>query len=148
IGNGSKQQVMERIESMGTNLLLVFPGAPGSRPSGDVATLTPADAEALRELPGITAVSPERSSRTTIRFGNIDYRSSVVGVWPDYATTQDWRMARGGFISAEDVRSFAPVIVLGQTVANNLCPNGDDPIGRYVLVGNIPFEVIGVLAPK
>lgn len=148
IGNGSKQQVMQRLEAMGTNLLLIFPGAPGTRPSGDVATLVPADAEALRELPGVVAVSPERSSRTTLRYGSVDYRSSVVGVWPDYAATQDWRLSRGGFISTDDVRSYAPVIVLGQTVANNLFPDGEDPLGRYVLVGNIPFEVIGVLAPK
>ena len=148
IGNGSKQQVMERIQSMGTNLLMVFPGAPGSRPSGDLATLIPADAEAIAELPGVTSVSPERSTRTTVRFGNVDYRTNVAGIWPGYAETQDWTLARGSFISADDVRSYAPVIVLGQTVANNLFPNGEDPIGRYVLVGNIPFEVIGVLSPK
>ncbi|HEX5514028.1 MAG TPA: MacB family efflux pump subunit [Gammaproteobacteria bacterium] len=148
IGNGSKQQVMERIESMGTNLLLVFPGAPGSRPSGDVATLVPADAEALTDIPGVIAVSPERSNRTTVRYGNIDYRTNVSGIWPDYAIAQNWTMASGGFITDDDVRSYAPVIVLGQTVAGSLFPDGSDPLGHYVLVGNIPFEVVGVLAAK
>ncbi|MES2536223.1 MAG: MacB family efflux pump subunit [Pseudomonadota bacterium] len=148
IGNGSKQQVLERIESMGSNLLLVFPGAPGTRPSGDVATLSPADAEALKDIPNLSVISPERSLRATVRFGNQDFRTSITGVWPGYAATQDWKMARGSFISQADVTGYAPVTVLGQTVAKSLFPDGEDPIGKYVLVKNVPFEVVGVLAGK
>lgn len=148
IGNGSKQDVLQRIEAMGSNLLLVFPGAPGTRPSGDVATLVTADAEALRELPNVAAVSPERSTRATVRYGSLDFQTSVVGIWPDYAATQNWTMASGSFITRTDVRGYAPVIVLGQTVAKSLFPDGDDPVGRYVLVKNVPFEVVGVLAGK
>ena len=148
IGNGSKQDVIERIQSMGSDLLLVFPGAPGTRPSGDVATLVPGDAEALRELPNVSAVSPERSTRATVRYGNLDYQTNITGIWPGYAATQNWQVASGGFISEQDVRSYAPVIVLGRTVANNLFPDGSDPVGKYVLVKSVPFEVIGVLAPK
>src|SRR5690606_13704445 len=66
IGNGSKQDVLERIQSMGTNVLMVFPGGRGVR-SSEVATLVPADAEALRDIPNVTGVSPERSTRTTLR---------------------------------------------------------------------------------
>ncbi|HET7306426.1 MAG TPA: MacB family efflux pump subunit [Gammaproteobacteria bacterium] len=148
IGNGSKQDVMRRIESMGTNLLLVRPGAPGTRASGDIATLTPADATAVAALPNIADVSPERRTQATVRYGDIDYSTSVEGAWPGYVTARDWDMASGGFITADDVKSYAPVIVLGQTVARNLFPGGGDPIGHYVLVKNVPFEVIGVLAPK
>ncbi|MGQ9425678.1 MacB family efflux pump subunit [Gilvimarinus sp. F26214L] len=148
IGNGSKQDVMERIESLGTNLLMIRPGAPGSRPSGDLATLVHDDAQAIRELPGVLAVSPERSSGATVRFGNQDYQTSVTGVWPDYQQVQDWTMARGTFINQNDVNSYAPVVVLGDTVARNLFPDGENPVGHYVLVGNIPFEVVGVLAAK
>ncbi|PRD36797.1 UNVERIFIED_CONTAM: macB [Trichonephila clavipes] len=148
IGNGSKQDVMQRIESMGTNLLLIRPGAPGSRPSGDIATLVPGDADALGSLPGITAVSPERSTNVTLRHGNVDYRSSVTGVWPGYVDLQNWQLDRGTFITREDVSSYAPVVVIGATVAQNLFPNGEDPLGRYVLLKNVPFEVIGVLAAK
>ncbi|MEL0027895.1 MAG: ATP-binding cassette domain-containing protein, partial [Perlucidibaca sp.] len=119
IGNGSKQDVMTRIESMGTNLLLVRPGAPGSRPTGDIATLVPADADAIGELPGITAVSPERNTQATLRYGNVDYRSNITGVWPGYAQLQDWRTSAGSFITQDDVRSYAPVVVLGATVAKN-----------------------------
>jgi macrolide transport system ATP-binding/permease protein len=148
IGNGSKQAVMKQIESMGTNLLLVFPGAPGTRPSGDIATLVPADAEALAELPNVTAVSPERRSRATLRFGNVDYQSNITGVWPGYQQTQNWPIASGSFITDADLRSYSAVIVLGKTVANILFPDGRNPIGEFVLVSNTPFEVIGVLSSK
>jgi macrolide transport system ATP-binding/permease protein len=148
IGNGSKQDVIQRIESMGSNLLLVFPGAPGTRPSGDIATLVTADAEALKEIPNVGVVSPERSTRATVRYGNLDYQTNITGIWPGYASTQNWKMADGSFITQDDVQGYAPVIVLGQTVAKNLFPNGDDPVGRYVLVKSVPFEVVGVLAGK
>jgi macrolide transport system ATP-binding/permease protein len=148
IGNGSKQEVVKRIESMGSNLLLVFPGAPGTRPTGDVATLVTADAEAIRDIPNIDVISPERSTRATARYSNLDYQTNITGIWPGYADTQNWKMARGSFITQNDVQSFAPVVVLGQTVATNLFPDGDDPIGKYVLVKNVPFEVVGVLAGK
>jgi len=148
IGNGSKQQVIDRIEAMGSNLLLVFPGAPGTRPSGDLATLVPEDAEALQDIPNVAAVSPERNMRATVRYGSQDYQTNITGIWPGYAAMQNWQMARGSFISAADVKGYAPVIVLGQTVAQSLFPDGANPIGRYVLVKNVPFEVVGVLAPK
>jgi macrolide transport system ATP-binding/permease protein len=148
IGNGSKQDVLQRIESMGSNLLLVFPGAPGTRPSGDVATLTTADAEAFRDIPNVLAVSPERSTRATMRYGNLDFQTNITGVWPDYAETQNWTMASGSFVTYEDVQGYAPVVVLGQTVAKSLFPDGEDPVGRYVMVKSVPFEVVGVLAGK
>ena len=148
IGNGSKQQVMQRIQAMGTNLLLVFPGAPGTRPSGDVATLVTADAQAIADLPNVVGVSPERRGRATLRYGNLDYQSTITGVWPAYTDTQGWQMARGSFVTEEDVKGYAAVIVLGKTVADNLFPGGEDPVGKFVLVASVPFEVIGVLAPK
>jgi macrolide transport system ATP-binding/permease protein len=148
VGNGSKQDVMQRIEAMGTNLLLVFPGAPGTRPSGDIATLTTADAQAIGELQAIDAVSPERRKRGTLRYGNIDYQTSISGVWPGYVDIQGWQMASGSFINDEDLKSYTAVIVLGKTVADNLFPDGEDPVGKFVLVSNVPFEVIGVLASK
>lgn len=148
VGEGSRADVLGRIQSMGTNLLLVRPGAPGVRGDGDTATLVTADAEALRSVPGVAAVSPEKRGSSTIRYGNIDYRSSIQGVWPDYAPTRDWELASGGFITMADVDSYAPVAVLGQTVVDNLFPNGGEPVGSYILIGNIPFEVVGVLAKK
>lgn len=148
IGNGSKQDVLQRIQSMGSNLLLVRPGAPGTRPSGDVATLTVADAQSLRELDNVAFVSPERETKATLRYGNVDYRTDISGVWADYQHMQDWKMTVGTFINEQDVAGYSAVVVLGKTVADNLFPHRPNPVGEYVLIGNSPFEVIGVLAPK
>ncbi len=148
IGDGSKQAVLDRIAAMGSNQLSVRPGLTGFRGSGDIATLTPEDAEALRALPDVLYVSPDRSTSAVLRAGSLDYRSSVQGVWPDFQPLRDWPMASGSFITEEDVRGYAPVIVLGQTVVQNLYPDGSDPVGRFVLVRNVPFEVIGVLSAK
>ncbi len=148
IGDGSKKKVMDSIQAMGTNLLLIVPGAPGVRPSGDNASLLPADAAAVAELANVTAVVPSRSSSATLRFGNLDYRSQIEGVWPGFPVARDWPLAEGVFFTDDDVKTYAPVAVIGQTVAANLFPGGASPIGRYVLIKNVPFQVIGVLAAK
>lgn len=90
----------------------------------------------------------ERNSRLTVRFGNIDYATSVQGVGAELTRVRDWPVALGDFFNARDIKRFAPVVVLGQTVAQILFPGGDDPMGRYILIGNNPFEVIGVMSPK
>jgi macrolide transport system ATP-binding/permease protein len=148
IGDGSKQQVLERISSMGTNLLVVRPGAARVRGSGDIATLVEEDARAIAELPSVAAISPERATRATVRFGNVDYQTLLQGAWPGYAQARDWPMTYGSFISEDDVKGYAPVIVLGQTVARTLFPTLENPVGNYILVRNVPFEVVGVLAPR
>jgi macrolide transport system ATP-binding/permease protein len=148
IGDGSRQQVMERIAAMGTNLLVVRPGGIGVRTIGDNVSLVEEDATAIRDLDNVSIVSPERSSRSTVRFGNIDYQTSIQGAWPGFTTARDWALSDGSMFSEADVKSYAPVIVLGRTVADNLFPGGESPVGKYVLVRNVPFEVAGVLARK
>ena len=148
IGDGSKANIMSSVQSMGTNLLVIRPGAPGIRSSGDIATLVPADAEAIGELANVAAAIAERSTASTLRFGNVDYRTQIEGTGADMPMVRDWTMAQGGFFTEADVNGYAPVIVLGQTVVNALFPDGKNPVGQYVLVGNIPFEVVGVLETK
>ena len=149
IGDGSKANIMSAMQSMGTNLLLVRPGAPGIRSSGDIATLIPADAQAIAEtIPNVTAAIPERSSSSTVRFGNIDYRTQINGTWPEMTEVRDWPVSEGGFFTEADLNGYAPVIVLGQTVVDALFPDGGNPVGEYVLAGNIPFEVVGVMQAK
>lgn len=145
IGEGGKEEVLKRIASMGTNLLVIRPGAPGVRVSGDVATLSTEDTEVLRELPHVVEVSPERSKSITVRFSEIDYNTTVRGVWPGYPTVRDWPLQKGGFFTQADLEGYAPVIVLGSTLVKNLFPEGTEPLGQYVLLSNIPFEVIGVM---
>ncbi|MDO8289593.1 MAG: MacB family efflux pump subunit [Parvibaculum sp.] len=148
IGNGSKANVLERISAMGTNLLMIRPGAPGIRSSGDNASLKPGDASAVADLANVEAAVPERSTSVTVRYGNIDYRTQVTGTWAAYPQVRDWTPAEGAFFSKADIDGYAPVIVIGQTIKNNLFPDGDSPIGKYILVQNVPFEVIGVMEGK
>ena len=148
IGNGSKANVLERISAMGTNLLTIRPGAPGVRASGDIATLKPDDATAISALANVDAAVPERSTSVTVRYGNIDYRTQVTGTWPAYPVVRDWSVSSGGFFTKADVDGYAPVIVIGQTIAGNLFPDGGNPVGKYILVQNVPFEVVGVMETK
>ena len=148
IGDGSRQQVLERISAMGTNLLVVRPGGAGVRTTGNNVSLVEEDAAAIADIENVGIVSPERSTNSTVRFGNIDYQTSIQGAWPGFVTARDWSLAEGSMFSEADVKSYAPVIVLGRTVADNLFPNGESPVGKYVLVRNVPFEVSGVLARK
>ena len=148
VGEGSQKKVMDQMKAMGTNVLSIRPGAPGLRGSTDVATLIPADADAITEIDNVEWASAERNSRLTVRHGNVDYATSIQGVAPSMTTVRDWPVAEGDFFNDDDMRRYAPVVVLGQTVAQLLFPDGVNPLGRYILVRNIPFEVIGVMSPK
>ena len=148
IGEGGKQDVLKRIEAIGTNLLSVYPGGRNIRSSGTIATLSMDDARALESIPGVAAVAPERGDRATLRFGAQDYGGRVRGVTPAYFSVRDWHLAQGVLLGEDDLESFASVIVIGNTVAEELFVNGEDPVGQYVLMRNTPFQVIGVLQPK
>ncbi|MGF1626484.1 MAG: MacB family efflux pump subunit [Alphaproteobacteria bacterium] len=149
IGNGAKDSVVSRIQAMGTDLLTVRPGAPNLRGSGgSVATLVLEDADAIATLPGVVAAVPEVSGSVTLRYGGADYQTTATATTADYAAANNWALTRGVFFEPADVAQYAPVITLGQTVLQALFPDGTDPIGTYVLVGNIPFQVIGVMESK
>jgi macrolide transport system ATP-binding/permease protein len=148
VGEGSRQKVLDRISSFGTNLMLIRPGAAGIRNAGDIATLVPDDAAAIQALPNIEAALPERNGRMTARFGNLDYQTSVQGTGEDFPKARDWPVAQGQFFNAEDRKYYAAVVVLGKTVAQTLFPNGENPVGKYILMRNVPFLVIGVMTEK
>jgi len=146
VGDGAKRAVMDRISGLGTNLLLVRPGAPNQRgQGGSIATLVPEDADAIAGLPNVLAAVPEMSGGVTIRFGNADYQTQVIATSAAYPVARNWPVGRGTFFSDADVRSYAAVVLLGQTVVKNLFADGVDPIGRYVLINNVLFQVIGVM---
>jgi macrolide transport system ATP-binding/permease protein len=148
VGEGSRQKVLDRISSFGTNLMLIRPGAAGIRNAGDIATLVPEDAAAIKTLPNIEAALAERSSRATVRYGNIDYQTSMQGTGEDFPAVRDWPVAEGQFFNADDMQHYAAVVVLGKTVANTLFPDGANPVGKYVLMRNVPFVVIGIMTEK
>lgn len=148
IGEGAQKSILAQINTMGSNLLLIRPGMANFRGSGNIATLIPEDATAIEELPNVRFAVPETSSSATLRYGNVDYQSSVIGTVPSYTISRSWKMQQGDFINQHDLNTYAPVIVLGATVANTLFPHGENPVGQYILVQKIPFQVIGVLAKK
>jgi len=148
VGEGSRQKVLARISSFGTNLMLIRPGAAGIRNAGDIATLVPDDAEAIKTLPNIETALPERNGRATVRFGNIDYQTSVQGTGAQFPSARDWPVAEGVFFNTDDVKHYAAVVVLGKTVAKTLFPDGSDPVGKYILMKNVPFLVIGLMSEK
>ncbi len=146
IGTGSKQDVIDQIQKMGTNLTMVFSGAPGVRGSG--STLSIDDVNVLKTVDDIVYVVPERSGSTTVRYGNIDYRTSLQGVGYQYAQPRDWELDSGTFFTQEDERSYAPVVVLGKSVRDYLFSDTANPVGQYIQVGSIPMQVIGVMQEK
>jgi macrolide transport system ATP-binding/permease protein len=148
VGEGSRQKVLDRISSFGTNLMLIRPGAVGIRNAGDIATLVPDDAAAIKALPNVETALAERSSRLTVRYGNLDYQTSAQGTSEDFPSARDWPVAEGQFFNADDMKHYAAVVVLGRTVAKTLFPDSSSPIGKYVLMRSVPFVVIGVMSEK
>jgi len=148
IGDGAKQTVIDRISAMGSNLLLVRPGAPNQRGFRNTATLVLSDVRAIdADVPNVLAAVPEQESSVTLRYADADAATSVIGTSSKYPQARRWPLARGAFFSEEDEINYATVAVLGQTVANALFP-GQDPLGQYVLVNNLLFQVIGVMGPR
>jgi macrolide transport system ATP-binding/permease protein len=151
IGDGAKQQVIDAISSFGANLLNVNAGSNSNSRGSDRGTgsLTLDDVKALStEVDNIIAAVPYQETSATFRFGDHDIRAKVIGTSPAYLTVRDWPIARGTFFEEADEQSYAAVAVLGRTVADALFPDGEDPLGQYVLMNNLSFQVIGVLSRK
>ena len=152
IGVGARNSVQAQIDSLGSNMLIVLPGSlnqGGVRTgNGGASSLTPADGMAIAQLPGVAAVSPSVSSRTQVVANGNNWQTTVTGVAPTYPFIRSWPLASGTFFTQSDVGSAAKVAVLGQTVVQNLFPGGGSPVGQTVLIGNVPFTVIGTLTPK
>ncbi len=148
VGSGSKQKVLDQITAMGTNLLVILPGAPGIRPSGDQVTLTAEDARHIKQLPNVQAAIPGRNSKMTARYGDLDTMTTIQGTSEDFPLAKDWPVDSGQFFSEQDVRSYAPVAVLGQTALQSLFPHGENPIGQFILIKNVPMQIIGTMGEK
>nr|MBL8456922.1 MacB family efflux pump subunit [Zoogloeaceae bacterium] len=147
IGDGAKQSIVSQISAMGTNLLTIRPGAPNQRGRTDVSTLVAADVAAIRNLDNVLAVVPEQSGSITVRHTGSDARTDLLATSVDYPAVRNWTLARGTFFTQADEDAAATVAIIGETVAKALFRDSD-PLGAFVLVNNIPFQVIGVMAPK
>jgi putative ABC transport system permease protein len=152
IGNGAKAQIEAQIASMGQNVVLVFSGSftrGGIRSGwGGAGTLTLDDAEAIRrEIPGVTVTSPEIRTRAQISAANENWNTQILGESSDYFDIRQWPIITGSSFSEQDVRTANKVAVIGKTIADQLYP-GEDPIGQIVRIKNVPFMIVGMLAPK
>ena len=151
IGNGVKQDIENSISSLGSNLLVVLPGAPrtpGVRPSqGSMKSLKISDYEAIAKLEGVKAASPMTNGSYVVIYQNKNWTTSVAGVNSNFQDVNNWTMTSGRFFSDKNVQNRERVAVVGQTVVKNLFAD-EDPVGKEIRVKNIPFRVIGVLKSK
>ena len=152
IGQGSKKSIQAQIAEMGSNMIMIHPGADtrgGVRqdPSA-MQTLKMADYEALRdETRFLSAISPSVSSSGQLIAGNNNYPSSVSGVGTEYLEIRQLSIENGEMFDESDIQTSAKVCVIGKTIADNLFP-GEDPIGKIIRFNQVPFRVVGVLKSK
>jgi putative ABC transport system permease protein len=152
VGTGAKSQIEEQIQNLGTNLIVITPGSTiqggVSQGAQSFNRLSLDDVEALDAQAFLLAgVSPIISSRAQIVGGSGNWVTSADGVDVDYTAIRDWPLASGAFFQEEDMGSNRKVVVLGSTVAEALFPY-EGPVGQQIRVRDVPFSIIGVLAPK
>jgi putative ABC transport system permease protein len=152
LGEGASASVNSQLAGLGTNVLTITPGSTtsgGARTgAGNAVTLTPDDATAVGQVSGVSSESPVVSGTAQIIAGENNWSTRVQAVTPGYAQVEDWTVGEGSFFTDQDNTSANSVAVLGTTVATNLFPNGQDPIGQTIRIRNVPFKVIGVLNSK
>lgn len=153
IGQGSKQSIRENISQMGTNLIMIRPGADmrgGVRqdPSA-MQTLKQEDYDAiLQDKKYITYVSPEVTASGQVIYGANNTSTSLYGENTDYLNIKQWVVESGDCFTEEDIRKSAKVCLVGKTIVDELFPSGNDPIGKTIRFKSIPFRIIGVLKSK
>lgn len=153
IGEGARSAIQAQVASMGTNMILIIPGATsvgGVRGgSGSAVTLTVNDALALRKkLPALHETGWAKRDVMQIVYGNQNVNVAVNGISPTYLTIRDWSFTSGGPFTEEEMEATSRVALLGQTVVDNLFAPGEGPVGSMIRIKNVPFRIIGVLTPK
>lgn len=153
IGQGSKASIKANIAEMGSNMIMISPGADmrgGVRQdASSMETLKQADYQSIKEdCNYINAISPTVNSSGQWIYGNNNTQSSIYGVNQDYLSIRQLKVADGEMFTDTDIKAAAKVCILGQTVVDYLFPDGSDPIGKVVRFNSIPFRVVGVLQKK
>ncbi len=152
VGQGAQQKVQEQIASMGSNLLFISSGTVNRGGLhlgwGQTKTLVDDDMKAiLREIPTVAEAAPGAGSSAQVVYENQNWYTRITGTEPQFFSIRDWDFAGGTSFTEDDVQRNANVAVIGETVRQNLFP-GTDPVGKTIRVGNLPFQVVGVLAAK
>ena len=153
IGQGSKKSIQAQISEMGSNIIMIHPG--GERRGGvrmdpsEMQTLKLTDYESLRdETNFLAAVSPNVSSSGQLIAGNNNYPSSISGVGTEYLEIRQLSVEQGEMFTEADIQVSAKVCVIGQTIVDNLFPDGQDPLGKVIRFNQVPFRVVGILKSK
>ncbi|RRV43585.1 MacB family efflux pump subunit [Pseudomonas sp. p106] len=146
VGEGSKRQVMAQMAAFGSNILYLNGRPPTLREPGGIVTLD--DVAAIAELPQVRRVMPVIGGDLMVRHGNNNQRFYVGGNNVEFPAILNWPVVQGSFFSEADERSGAAVAVIGQKVRDKLLAPGTDALGQYLLIGNVPFQVVGLLAGK
>lgn len=153
IGQGSKRSIRAQIEEMGSNMIMIHPGA--DRRGG--GRLDPSEMETLRqedynsivnETRYVAACSPSVSSSGQAIYGANNYPTTIYGINEDYMEIRRYNVAEGEMFSEDDIMNSAKVCVIGTTIVDNLFTNGENPVGQVIRFGKIPFQVVGVLESK
>lgn len=153
IGQGAQNSIADRIQSIGSNLIVISPGAQSgggfNQGRGSAQTLKTDDADAIKsEIQNIKAVAPEVSRRYQITAKGTNTNTQVVGTVPDYLTVRNVAIDSGAFITDSQVKTSTKVVVLGASVRDDLFGVGANPIGQTIRIKNVDFEVIGVTLTK
>ncbi|XAH26242.1 MacB family efflux pump subunit [Xylophilus sp. GW821-FHT01B05] len=146
IGEGARQRVVEQMGSMGTAILYMGSSAPAT--GGPPGQITPEDLDAVAELPEIRRVMPVIGDPITVRYGNADRQIYVFAASEDMPRVHHWRVALGRYYSDAEDHDLAPLVVLGHKAHQHFFPDLPNPLGKQLLIGNSPFEVIGVMAER
>ncbi len=146
VGEGSKRQVMAQMGAFGSNIIYLNGSAPSPRAAKGI--IRDDDLAALAALPEVQRIMPVNGAEASVRFGNLDHTSYVGGNDTNFPTIFNWPVAEGSYFTDADERGAAAVAVIGHKVRQKLLKDVADPIGRYILIENMPFQVVGVLAEK
>jgi putative ABC transport system permease protein len=151
VGTGASSSIQATINSLGTNFIMLFPGAStqgGARTFSGESKLTPEDVDAIKaESPAVAYASPSVRSAAQVVAADLNWGTTVYGVGVDWPFIRAWNVADGDFFTDVDVRTSAKVAVLGSTVAENLFPGGN-ALGATIRIKHLPFKVVGVLDRK
>jgi len=153
IGNGAQKEVLNKIASMGTNLIVINAGqvqktSGRQQIRGTVTTLTIEDADILAsKCPAVSKSSPVQTKKLLVKWGNLSSNTTITGTTSDYQTVRNFYIERGVFFTEEENKASVRYAVLGQSVVKNLFGK-NDPIGETVRIGRVPFQVIGIMESK
>ncbi|MEY4637296.1 MAG: hypothetical protein RJA55_3094, partial [Acidobacteriota bacterium] len=152
LGTGAQSSIETQIQAAGTNMIMVSAGnfmSAGVRTGqGNASTLTPEDAQAIAEVPGVQYIAPGVNTRGQVVAGNLNWGTQIQGTDVDLPLIRSWPTATGAFFSPADVASAAKVAVLGSVVHEQLFGPDVDPVGQIIRINNQPFTVSGVMSSK